>query len=363
MTQRDTITRWRHQVHETLPASISLHKEVSVQPRVSGEPFHTGIELIDYWRPSWLALVPSTAGRISDHGAAWVQLPSVVGIISTDPPIIDARWNSFNMEELVYTIRALHQSGLKVAMRAFPYPSDLPYEGFERHNTNEWYDKFFAEVQSVYLSHAKIAEQEGVELLILANFPFYDADTATAPYINQKWKGLIAEIRKIYSGPITIDFFIDTPAYDWYGELDYIGDKWWESIAETSNDSYLSMKLRALQILQTKYLPIYQRFNKPIIFAEIAYYSADSSAKQKYGVYSEEISDFLPEDPTVASDWQEQADAYEAVYQAFAETPWVQGAYSFGYSFMDHDSKGYSIRAKTAEKVVKLLYIQFNASG
>jgi hypothetical protein len=30
---------------------------------------------------------------------------------------------------------------------------------------------------------------------------------------------------------------------------------------------------------------------------------------------------------------------------------------------MDHDCKGYSIRAKTAEEVLKLIYAQFNAAG
>jgi basic membrane lipoprotein Med (substrate-binding protein (PBP1-ABC) superfamily) len=118
-----------------------------------------------------------------------------------------------------------------------------------------------------------------------------------------------------------------------------------------------------VEILETKYQPIYQRFNKPIVFTEVAYYSADGSATQQFGVYSSEISDFLPETVSVTSDWQEQADAYEAVLQAIAEKPWVQGTYSFGYSFMDHDCKGYSIRAKTAEEVLKSIYAQFNAAG
>lgn len=362
-TQADQITRWRHQVHESLPASISLHEVPSLQERVSNEPFQSGIELIDYWRPSWLPLVDTTAARISQHNAAWVQLPSISGILSADPPIVDMGWNSFTLEELTYTIQSLHSKGLKVAMRAYPYPSELPYAGFERHNTNEWYDAFYASVRSIYLFHAKIAEQEGVEMLILANFPWQDvSDPSTAAYLNQKWKEMISDIRDVYSGPITVDTFVNQPGYDWYGDLDYIGDIWWEKLADTSSESYTSMKSRALEILETKYLPVYQRFNKPIIFTEIAYCSADGSAAQKYSVYSDEISDFLPENPSVPSDWQEQADAYEAVLQAIAEKSWVQGAYSFGYSYMNHDCKGFSIRAKTAEKVLSQIYAQFNAA-
>lgn len=112
------------------------------------------------------------------------------------------------------------------------------------------------------------------------------------------------------------------------------------------------MKAAALQKLQDDYLPVYTRFSKPILFSEVAYYSADTSAQQQYGVYAPEISDFEPETPSLLSDWQEQADAYEAVLWSFAETGWVQGC----YSFMDHDCKGFSIRGKTAEQVLKQIY-------
>jgi len=363
-TQNDTITRWRHQLRESLPASISLHETPAVERRISGKPFQSGIELIDYWRSSWLPLVEPTVKRISDHNASWVQLPSLSGIVSADPPIVEMGWNSFTEEELVYLIRTIHDRGLKVALRAYPYPIELPFTGFERHNTNEWYDAFYAEVRAIYLYHAKIAAQEGVEMLILANFPWQDADNpVSAAYLNQKWKDIIAEVRTVYAGLITVDTYIGRPEFDWYGGLDYIGDIWWEKIADTPSASYSSMKSRAQEILETKYQPIYQRFNKPIVFTEVAYYSADGSATQQFGVYSSEISDFLPETVSVTSDWQEQADAYEAVLQAIAEKPWVQGTYSFGYSFMDHDCKGYSIRAKTAEEVLKLIYAQFNAAG
>ncbi|MGC8816777.1 MAG: hypothetical protein ACP5PX_03095 [Candidatus Hadarchaeum sp.] len=138
-----------------------------------------------------------------------------------------------------------------------------------------------------------------------------------------------------------------------------MGDKWWK-VAETSTDTYSTMKTRRCRSFRIPTRP-FIRFDKPIIFSEVAFCSADGSTMQKYGVYSREIDDFLPEDTSVASDWQEQADAYEAVLQAIAGTSWVQGTYSFGYSFMDHDCKGSGIRAKTAEEVLKLLYTRFNA--
>jgi uncharacterized protein (TIGR03437 family) len=121
---------------------------------------------------------------------------------------------------------------------------------------------------------------------------------------------------------------------------------------------------RAITLLNSRYLPIQRRFNKPFIFQSIAYYSADTSAMQVYNVdNSPQISDFLPEDPSVASAYNQQAQAYRAVLLAFAATPWVQGCYSFGYSYFNFDSKGYSIRGKTAEKIVSQIYQQMNTNA
>jgi hypothetical protein len=366
VTQNDTITRWRHQLHESFPAEISLHENVTIPQRVSGQPFQTGVEFIDYWRTSWFPLVEPSADRLVEHNVRWAQIASVWGIISMDPPIVEQRCNSFpTEEELVYHIRVLHDRDLKVALRAYPYPSSSREEaGFNCHHTNDWYDAFFDEVKAAFMYHARIAQQEDVEMLILPNFYFHDGDNpSSAAYINQKWKDVIAEIREVYSRPITTDnYYAGQTHYDWYGDLDYLGDIWWEKLADTDSASFDTMKTQALQVLEDKYLPIYQKFNKPFIFTEVAYYSADGSATQQYGVYSSEISDFEPESLTVVSDWQEQADAYEAVLGSFAETPWVQGAYPFAYAYFDFDSKGYSIRAKTSEEVTKLLYAQINAA-
>ncbi|MGC8816776.1 MAG: glycoside hydrolase family 113 [Candidatus Hadarchaeum sp.] len=80
------------------------------------------------------------------------------------------------------------------------------------HNTNKWYDAFFNELKTFYLYGANIAQKEGVEMLILANFSWHDDDNPTsAAYINQKWKDLISEIRQVYPGTITVDYYVDRP--------------------------------------------------------------------------------------------------------------------------------------------------------
>lgn len=120
------------------------------------------------------------------------------------------------------------------------------------------------------------------------------------------------------------------------------------------------MKANAIKKLNDTYLPIYQRFGKPILFAEVAYYSAASSAQQTYGVYSSEISVFNPETVSVASAWREQASAIEATISAFAETNWIQGSFLFGNWYWTIDEKGYAIWGKQSEQTLTNIYNVIN---
>ena len=209
-------------------------------------------------------------------------------------------------------------------------------------------------------------------MLILPNFNWIEDDGGdrsnpeTRTYINGKWKALIASVRTMAPElKLTVDYHVERTEYDWYSDLDYLGDKWWVDVSGSGGSAATTAEMHAAASdkLTTYYLPISQRFgNKPFLFAEIGYYSADTAAQHTYNVYSSEIGDFNAANAAVLSDWDEQARAYEAVLYAFAETPWVQGAYSFGYAYFDFDSKGYSIRSKTAEGILKQIYGEINAA-
>lgn len=365
--QTDTILTWRHQLRETIPSPVtlrySLRDTTAIPARTSGQSFQTGIEFMDFWLTSWQPLIASNAAHWKSKNTEWAQIASVWGIMSTDPPLIDLAGNGFPIQELREHIRALKSEGIKVAVRAFAYPAPAPYAGFTRSNTDAWYDAFFAELERCFLIHAAILQEEGVEMMMLPNFNWEDDNNSTKrAYINQKWKTLIATIRTVYTGKLTIDYFVERDEYDWYGDLDYLGDKWWWSIADNTSFTVDQMVTRALQRLNDTYLPRKNRFNKPFIFSEYAFYSADSSALQTYGVSSSQISPFGPEDAAVASAWQQQADAIEALLWAFAQTPWVEGAYAFGVWYFDTDAKDYSLRGKTSQEVVSQMYQRINAA-
>jgi len=353
----DTIV-WRDQMRETALSTVTT----GISPPIPVRPgFQTGVELIDYWVTAWLPLVAPTLARIKSDNAQWVQIASDWSPVDLVNPTLEPTGGSFPTEDLVTHIRAAKAAGLNVAVYVQAYPNLFPGP----HST-AWYDQFFNQIQLMALYHAKIAQQEGVGLLILPD-PQFGVDETGGPattYINAKWKSVIAAIRasgftgKLTSSSINTNLPEET---DWYGDLDYIGTCWFWPVAATDSASVQSMYDSAINILTSYYLPLESRFNKPFVFTEVEYYSADTSAMQVYNVDSPQISEFLPLDPSVASAYNQQAQAYQAVLLAFAATPWVEGCYSFGYAYFNIDSKDYSIRDKTAENIMSQIYRQIGA--
>lgn len=366
VTRNDTVVRWRHQLQETLPEAIFLKAPLPIVPRTNGAPFITGLEFMDYWQPAWKPLIDSSAAFVASTNAQWAMVSPVWGILSADPPLIDHGWNSFPPPDLVEHIRRLKARGLRVVLFPQPYPTTEPYAGYNRPNTAAWYDEFFIELANCLTLYAHVAEAEHVEMIVIPSSNWYDAeephkDPVAMAKINERMKAIIATIRTIYHGKLSSSYFIDRAEYDWYGDLDYVGDIWWWPIAKSTSDTVEQMRIEALRILDSRYLPIYDRFKKPILMSSVAYYSADSSALQRFGVGSPEISPWGPETSTLSA-WQQQADAFEAVYSAFGQRAWVQGGIVFGNWYFDVDEKGYSVRGKTAQHVLKLLYENLNSA-
>ena len=369
-TANDSVTVWGVQMRETPQATVQTSMAGAILPRTTG-PFETGVEFIDYWRPAWLPLIGPSVARLKSKNAKWLQIASVWDIRNTDNPIVEQGGNSFPTEDLLTHIREIKRQGLKVALKAFPFPigNNADYESvFLVPHSNAWYDQFYDQMKAAFMYHATLAQQEGVDLLILANNGWAEdrvetANPATRLYINAKWKDMIASIRAVApSLKLTIDSFnSDASEYDWYGDLDYLGDKWWWPVASTDNAPVSDMYSAALSKLASKYKPLSERFgNKPFVFGEVAYYSANTSAMQQYRVDAPEIAQFSPTVVAPVSDYDEQARAYQATLLAFAATPWVQGCYSFGYEYFNMDNKAYSIRSKTAEEILSQVYQQLN---
>ena len=120
--------------------------------------------------------------------------------------------------------------------------------------------------------------------------------------------------------------------------------------------------------LDEKVLPVYERFQKPIIIG-IGYPSVDNAAAGCVMISDHCESFNVLDQPTgriagVSIDMEEQAVIYEAVLESVNQKDWVSGFVSRGYyppvGLEDYSS---SIRMKPAEDIVSYWFHELSASS
>ena len=109
----DAIAAWQNQMREPALQTVTTGM---TDPIVRTDPFQTGIQLIDYWRSSWLPLVQPTLGRVQRMNAQWVEIHPNWSFLSpakddfttyvttiADPPKVDPRYNEFPVQDCAPT--------------------------------------------------------------------------------------------------------------------------------------------------------------------------------------------------------------------------------------------------------------------
>jgi hypothetical protein len=179
---------------------------------------------------------------------------------------------------------------------------------------------------------------------------------------------VIASVRESFSGSITYDaggllYHGDEAAYttesfdaNWEppsiggfaAGLDYIGVDWYPQLTTQADAPMAEMATNAQRMADQFLVPLWQTYQKPILFAEIDYLSMDRTAvnplKYRYG------------GPV---DQNEQAAAWEAIFVTFADEPWFAGMFPAGFYltvFQDSTGTTNSLWHKEAEEVFRYWY-------
>ncbi len=354
VTIADEVPAWRWLPKELPTADITIAEEFNEPKR--GRDFIKGIAVFDYWWPEFEPLINSTIDKIISYDARWVQLPVIYGLTSTEPLEFGSVGVTIPESVLREFLRSAHEAGLKVALAIGRF------EGIEevmrRAGPGEGLKSVYEKEIDIYEKYARLAEEEGVELLILGmdNYPEEDFEIVDSG-MNQ----LSETVKQNYSGFLTTDYFPDPPPeekYSFTDKLDYIGDKWWPPLADTPDTDRAEMLKKARKELQGRYYSLFQKYGKPVLFSQIGFSSFDGAAMGIMSAEDPRISEWEPLDNSIPFDFQEQADAYNASLQAMAETPWIAGVYSFGFAYWDTIDKSPSVRGKPAGEVLKQWYQQ-----
>ncbi|SET88272.1 1,4-beta-xylanase [Paenibacillus sp. NFR01] len=205
------------------------------------------------------------------------------------------------------------------------FDKDVPYEP----KWSEW----FASYTEFMLHYAAIAEETGCEMLCIG------CETVQADRRAEEWRALIAEVRKVYSGPITYNC-------DKYQEDNVT---WWDAVDIISSSGYYPENDWEVQLERIK--AVVDRVNKPFFFMEAGCPSRSGSAA-------------IPNDWTLPGkpDEAEQARFYRAMFGACAAKEWVGGFMLWDWPAKLYDladaaaNDDYCMYGKEAAGVVRNFY-------
>lgn len=204
-------------------------------------------------------------------------------------------------DEIVWAIREAHSLGMKVCLKPVVNVADgtwrahIGFFDWDVPNEPSW-TQWFASYTDFLLHAARIAEAEGCEMLCIG------CEMVRADGQEAHWRGLIAEVREVYSGPITYNC-------DKYQE-DHV--TWWDAVDVISSSGYYPIGTWEQHL--DRIGSVVQAAGKPFFFMEA-------------GCPSREGSALLPNDWNLAGapSGQEQLDYYRVMLRACRERDWVRG--------------------------------------
>lgn len=241
-----------------------------------------------------------------------------------------------------HAIRTARQYGMYVMLK--PHVDLASEEGNTRSdigfNSDEKWKAWFSNYLEFMIHYAGIAEEEGAEFFCVGT------ELTFASTKSDFWKNnLIPKIRKTFHGQLT--YAANWDEYDkveFWDELDYIGIDAYFPLSAKDNPSLEEIRagwkpwLAEIEAFQRK-------TDKPVIFTEIGYCSANTAARKPW---EESVSG--------ESNPDLQANCYRALFEAFWDKPWFFGVYWWSWT-PNPNSGGLSNRRFTPQNKPALAYV------
>jgi hypothetical protein len=315
--------------------------------------------------------------KMADTGANWVCICFAGEMNKPNEPHIfwaDSDPCMVTDDEILRAISLARQNNLKIILKPMVEVRDHTWRALikfktaegkpvpstvEGDDTQAW-DKWWSDFRQFLLHYAKIAEQTKCEVFSLG------CEMGSTERQEDKWRSLIAEIRKVYSGAITYDTNHDEEnRLTWWDAVDIISISGYYPIgtgklAKAATDpNEVPPSENSVESLKLKWKPIKerlrrisQRHDRPILFIEI-------------GVCSVRNGSSIPwnhPDPNLFYDADEQSRYYQATIETFWDEPWFIGF--TWWDWPDHlysleqakSNTGFCIYGKPAEQVVRQWY-------
>lgn len=356
-----SVTGWRWGTNPTTTSDISTEN----WPITARDRFVLSTELNPVYNEAATDLTASTMAAIAANGSKYVTIHSATRMITQGDPVettekdIPYYPTETELEALVTAAQAAGLTPiLAIDIPINPDNEETILADMAGTHANDYF--------STYLTRWREAMNDGVDFatahnigIVVLNTDFYDftfADDAQQYYFDYVLQNdILPVVAENYTGILTTADFNTDADFTWYGapEIDWIGDTWYPDLTDSTTPTIANMYTAALTQFNGTYASANTTYGKPIYFHQLGVMSWDGAAAAGETVTPDNAA--IDPDQAVneeyAFDYQEQADAYEALFRAIADTSFVVGASAVNYTYYIQYDKIANMRSKPAEQV------------
>lgn len=216
--------------------------------------------------------------------------------------------------DLIHVITTAHRLGLKVMLKPhidlYRESDPTAFRGDIAFGNDEaaW-RAWFANYTTFITHYALVAQNNRADAFVIGTELVGTSARAT------EWRAVIRGVRTAYRGPITYAAnYTEDSAVQWWDAVDFIGIDAYYSLAQKPNPTVAEL-VSAWSPIANRLAQLSDRWKRRIVFTEIGYQSRNGTARKPSGIADETL------------DLQEQADCYEAAFQALNGQTWWAGAF------------------------------------
>ncbi|MBW6465062.1 MAG: hypothetical protein K0B06_00980 [Brevefilum sp.] len=330
--------------------------------------YGTYIEFTPEMDPSWLALFPQGIAQLDQINASRVIFSPQWFVKGNSPYLYPLIGQTPFLYELSMLLQIAESQGFELSL----YPQLGPYDAIENWwpsapKTELWWDAFFTSYADFIISYAKLAQQSGVDQLIVggkALLPTFeggllpDGSDSSAHY-DDRWNTLIDEIRTHYNGQLiwgtNTNLEMD-PLPEFINRFDGIYISVDSPLALGDHPSFEMVQAGFIDVIDSQIYEIYRSTLKPITLA-LGYPSVENAASGCALLGASCYNDGLfrsSELTPYAIDFEEQALIYNAVMPIIASREWITAVSIRGYEpIVTVQTGSSSIAAKPAFDVIQ----------
>jgi hypothetical protein len=252
-------------------------------------------------------------------------------------------------QTLISAINYIHGLGMQVLLKPHLETGSGNWRALiDPTNRDTWYANY-----SAMLNHlGDIGKQTNVETICMGTELIYTSAYTVHPDNTQRWITMINSLRTHFNGKLTYSAnwgpsggVTDEEAHiGFWSNLDAIGLSAYFNLTSTNAD-YDSLKSVWDTYRISTVEPLYNQYQKPIVFTEIGYRSVSGAHNQPWNY-----------NLAGAADQQEQADDYNALFKYWDQYPYMQGVQLWNWHSNPNaggaNDTGYTPQNKLAQGVM-----------